>query len=122
MTIQFLDDEASAPLPVQPMVVQVPQPMVAVPVYQPPVSQSWFSRRSFLLGFVFAVGLLFGYVAWNRGGIIDDGEDEVVTERGFRAMVVYESTKVGGLTEGQQSVLTSVPVRQWLDAKWDLVT
>lgn len=112
MTIQFLDDE---PIP-QPQAVQIPQTTDDRSAKPTPVDQSWFSRRSFLLGFVCAVGLLLAYLAWNRGGIIDDGDDNVVTDRGFRAMIVYDATNVGSLTEGQQAVLTSVPVRQWLDA------
>lgn len=116
MTIQFLDDEPISQPQATPQVTNIPQPVVSVPLQIQPVERSWFSRRSFLLGFVCAAGLLLAYLAWNRGGIIDDGDDKVVTDRGFRAMIVYDATKVGSLTEGQQAVLTSVPVRQWLDA------
>jgi hypothetical protein len=116
MSLQFLDDEPvveSMPAP-QPAPVFIPQPMVAV---QPsPSIDVWqVRRRSFILGVIAAVVVMFAYANWDRRGSDDDDVDPI-TDKGYRALVIYENDNLKNYTQGQINALNSIQVRKWLDA------
>lgn len=116
MSLQFLDDEPvveSQPAP-QPAPVFIQQPVAAV---QPaPSIDVWqVRRRSFILGVIAAVAVMFAYANWNRGGSNDDDVNPI-TDKGYRALVIYEDDNLKNYTQGQINALNSIQVRKWLDA------